>query len=362
MCLELPREVDRAAHWHSRPARRERTSPAPPATTATSAQGRGARRGARRPRSATPATSPSAASSRSAYAHPVRQGKLACSDCHAPHGTHGRRSSWCKATLNQTCYELPRRQARPVPVGARAGRRGLLDLPRAARLARSPACSRRAARCCASPCHSQQGHPSVAYGPSGLPGGGAPPVDARARQLHELPLAGARIEPSLGLDADAVSRHGTPQPHNLRARGRHASSLARRASRRCDGRNRVGASAPTPASLDLQQVPVRRGYTSEARSSARLRRRDSAQVRRLHRPRRRRAATSIANAEGRAAHESGYVLDYELLDLGLDSRAAARRGRQAGRATSSALFYDRIPHRIWDTTRRPSSAASAAPT
>ena len=30
----------------------------------------------------------------------------------------------------------------------------------------------------------------------------------------------------------------------------------------------------------------------------------------------------VANAEGRAAEESGYVLTYELTDLGLDSREA----------------------------------------
>ena len=28
----------------------------------------------------------------------------------------------------------------------------------------------------------------------------------------------------------------------------------------------------------------------------------------------------IVNAEGRSAHESGYVIDYELTNLGLDSR------------------------------------------
>ena len=30
----------------------------------------------------------------------------------------------------------------------------------------------------------------------------------------------------------------------------------------------------------------------------------------------------IVNAEGRAAHESGYVIDYELIDLGLDDLGA----------------------------------------
>jgi MtrB/PioB family decaheme-associated outer membrane protein len=56
----------------------------------------------------------------------------------------------------------------------------------------------------------------------------------------------------------------------------------------------------------------------------------------------------VANAAGGVALESGYRLDYELLDLGLDSRAAAIKGGKQGRYEFS-LFYDRIPHRISDT-------------
>ena len=56
----------------------------------------------------------------------------------------------------------------------------------------------------------------------------------------------------------------------------------------------------------------------------------------------------VANAEGGVAKESGYRLDYELLDLGLDSRAAAIRGGKQG-SYDFGLTYDRIPHRISDT-------------
>ena len=56
----------------------------------------------------------------------------------------------------------------------------------------------------------------------------------------------------------------------------------------------------------------------------------------------------VANAEGGVALESGYHLDYELLDLGLDSRAAAIKGGKQG-AYEFGLSYDRIPHRISDT-------------
>jgi MtrB/PioB family decaheme-associated outer membrane protein len=57
----------------------------------------------------------------------------------------------------------------------------------------------------------------------------------------------------------------------------------------------------------------------------------------------------IANAEGKATEESGYTLSYELTDLGLDSRAARVEGGKQGRYEFE-LFYDAIPHTIWDTT------------
>jgi DmsE family decaheme c-type cytochrome len=112
------------------------------------------------------------------YAHPVRQGQLACSDCHAPHGSTADKQL-VKATLNQTCYECHADKRGPflwehAPVAEDcsschsphgASNPGMLK-------ARGPVL-------CQS-CHSQQGHPSVAYGPSGLPGGGGPPVSSLA--------------------------------------------------------------------------------------------------------------------------------------------------------------------------------------
>jgi len=112
------------------------------------------------------------------YAHPVRQGQLACSDCHAPHGSTADKQL-VKATLNQTCYECHADKRGPflwehAPVAEDcsschsphgASNPGMLK-------ARGP-------MLCQS-CHSQQGHPSIAYGPSGLPGGGGPPVSSLA--------------------------------------------------------------------------------------------------------------------------------------------------------------------------------------
>ncbi|MCM2312745.1 MAG: MtrB/PioB family decaheme-associated outer membrane protein [Steroidobacteraceae bacterium] len=62
----------------------------------------------------------------------------------------------------------------------------------------------------------------------------------------------------------------------------------------------------------------------------------------------------IANAEGRASEESGYVLEYELTDLGLDSREARLAGGKQGQYEFE-VSYDAIPHRIWDTTATPFS-------
>jgi DmsE family decaheme c-type cytochrome len=112
------------------------------------------------------------------FAHPVRQGQLACSDCHAPHGSTADKQL-VKATLNQTCYECHADKRGPflwehAPVAEDcsschsphgASNPGMLK-------ARGPVL-------CQS-CHSQQGHPSVAYGPSGLPGGGGAPVSSLA--------------------------------------------------------------------------------------------------------------------------------------------------------------------------------------
>jgi len=60
----------------------------------------------------------------------------------------------------------------------------------------------------------------------------------------------------------------------------------------------------------------------------------------------------LAGAEGRSASESGYVLEYDLRDLGLDSREVLIEGGHQGRFDFE-LFYDRVPHTIWDTTSTP---------
>lgn len=60
----------------------------------------------------------------------------------------------------------------------------------------------------------------------------------------------------------------------------------------------------------------------------------------------------IADAEGHYAAEDGYAMSYELTDLGLNSRAITLEGGVQG-SYDYALWYDRVPHTIWDTTRTP---------
>lgn len=68
----------------------------------------------------------------------------------------------------------------------------------------------------------------------------------------------------------------------------------------------------------------------------------------------------LANAEGKAAHESGYVLEYSLEDLGLDSRSMIIEGGRQG-SYDFFLDYDAIPKRVFDTTRTPYRGNGGSP-
>ena len=71
-----------------------------------------------------------------AVAHmPVREGKMACSSCHNPHGSISNVKALQGRQLGRRAvHELPRRDARADAVGARARARELRDLSRSARL------------------------------------------------------------------------------------------------------------------------------------------------------------------------------------------------------------------------------------
>ncbi len=102
--------------------------------------------------------------------HPVRFGKMACSDCHNPHGSNAA-AMLNKPTLNQTCYTCHAEKRGPflwehAPVAEDCS---LCHTPhgsvRASLLTKTPPmlCQQ---------CHSVAGHPAVAYTGAGLPGAG----------------------------------------------------------------------------------------------------------------------------------------------------------------------------------------------
>ena len=106
------------------------------------------------------------------YAHPVRQAKLACSDCHAPHGTTAPKQL-VRATVNDTCYECHAEKRGPMlwehqPVTEDC------SSCHAPHGSSNPGMVKMRGPLLCQSCHSQQGHPSFAYGPSGLPGNSAP--------------------------------------------------------------------------------------------------------------------------------------------------------------------------------------------
>src|SRR5262249_22009277 len=109
-------------------------------------------------------------------------------------------------------HQLPCRQARPAAVGARAGGRGLHALPFAAR--RGAPCPADDVAADAVPAMPLAGRPSVGGAHArwaarrrrprvGVPG---------RRQLPQLPLAGARVQPSRRRQADAMRTEARMNP------------------------------------------------------------------------------------------------------------------------------------------------------
>jgi DmsE family decaheme c-type cytochrome len=105
-----------------------------------------------------------------ASTHPVRQGRMACSDCHNAHGSSAV-ASLAKPTLNQTCYSCHADKRGPVlwehaPVAEDCSSCHVAHgSPRAGLLAK-------AAPMLCQDCHSAAGHPSVARTAGALPANG----------------------------------------------------------------------------------------------------------------------------------------------------------------------------------------------
>lgn len=105
-----------------------------------------------------------------ASSHPVRQGSMACSDCHSAHGS-STPAMLAKPTLNQTCFSCHADKRGPVlwehqPVAEDCSLcHSAHGSVRAALLTKSPPllCQQ---------CHTSSGHPSLARTAAGLPSGG----------------------------------------------------------------------------------------------------------------------------------------------------------------------------------------------
>ncbi len=104
-----------------------------------------------------------------AFAHPFRQGKMDCSSCHALHGDNAA-SPLVRNNVNDTCYQCHAQTRGPflwehAPVSEDCG---LCHAPHGS--LHPGMLTRRGPLLCQS-CHSQAGHPSVAYDTDDLPGG-----------------------------------------------------------------------------------------------------------------------------------------------------------------------------------------------
>lgn len=106
-------------------------------------------------------------------AHPIRQGQMACSECHNPHGSTTK-ALLVRPTLNETCYTCHAEKRGPLlwehaPVAEDCTN---CHTPHGSI---HPALLTKRAPLLCQQCHSQAGHPSVAYTADGLPPAGASP-------------------------------------------------------------------------------------------------------------------------------------------------------------------------------------------
>ena len=138
---------------------------------------------------------------------PVREGKMQCSTCHNPHGATNVKLLRRGRLDRRGLHLLPRRQARAVSLGARAGPRRLHDLPRSARLVERAHAGRQAAD--SLPALPRRDAASRARSTTArLIGAGATPERAHLRPLvRDVPLDHPRVESSQRAAVHPVRDH-----------------------------------------------------------------------------------------------------------------------------------------------------------
>jgi DmsE family decaheme c-type cytochrome len=102
------------------------------------------------------------------HAHPIRVGKMACSDCHNAHGTSSD-FNLVRTTLNETCTSCHAEKRGPFLWEHAPVTEDCSSCHTAHGSVNAAMLTRRAPLLCQR-CHSQAGHPSAAVGPNNLPG------------------------------------------------------------------------------------------------------------------------------------------------------------------------------------------------
>ena len=100
--------------------------------------------------------------------HPIRQGQMACSDCHEPHGSLTE-AMLIRPTLNETCYECHAEKRGPFLWEHAPAAENCANCHNPHGSIHQGMLERRAPLLCQE-CHSRAGHPSIAHTGSGLPG------------------------------------------------------------------------------------------------------------------------------------------------------------------------------------------------
>lgn len=104
--------------------------------------------------------------------HPILEGKVACSDCHNPHGSNGP-TLLTKSTLNETCYTCHAEKRGPFLWEHQPVREDCTICHRPHGSVNDNLLKNRGPWLCQQ-CHLAQFHPSTAYSGTGLPGANTP--------------------------------------------------------------------------------------------------------------------------------------------------------------------------------------------
>ena len=99
--------------------------------------------------------------------HPIREGKVSCSDCHNPHGSTGP-SLLAKSTVNETCYTCHAEKRGPFLWEHQPVREDCGNCHKPHGSVNASLLKTRGPWLCQQ-CHLQPQHPSTAYSGSGLP-------------------------------------------------------------------------------------------------------------------------------------------------------------------------------------------------